>query len=39
MRAITGSLLALWFGASPWISIATAQEYDFRGGYPTPEPI
>ena len=39
MRAITSTLLWLWFGASSWIGMATAQEYEFKGGYPTPETI
>jgi hypothetical protein len=34
-----GLLLALSVAVLPWASPSSAQEYDFKGGYPTPETI
>ena len=39
MQNITKSLFTLPLSVFAWGSIAIAQDYEFRGGYPTPETI
>ena len=39
MYMSTKLLYALWMCMLPWVSICAAQEYAFKGGFPTPETV